>query len=231
MLGELAYFPARKMLIQVLAEKGRERIDIIGNAIFDSRWYVVRNAALILGEIRNTKGLLYLKKALEHFDDRVRWEAVVAIEKLEDPKALEMLAPLLSDDAERIRRKVVSVLSSCKYRPALEDIKKAITAPSFKDLDYDEQKELLRALAVIGGEEGLPILERILRRRSLFASGKKDKQKELALLAISAIDSPRAGAILTEVAERKKGALSNLAALVLEKRERASESRGEGKHA
>ncbi len=218
MLGELNYFPARKMVIEALTNKGRQRIDIIGNAIYDSRWYVTRNAALILGEIGNTKGLSYLRKALEHFDERVRWEAVVAIEKLASRLDLEILLPYLTDESERIRHKVIEMLSLNKFKPAFREISGIIESGSFNNLEYEEQRNLLKSLALTGEMDALPTLTKIAKKKNLFSSESIEKKKEAALQAISLIETPEALEFIEYIAKKKKGPLSNLAKLILEKK-------------
>ncbi|MBD3218069.1 MAG: hypothetical protein GF310_07315 [candidate division Zixibacteria bacterium] len=218
MLGELNYFPARKMVIEALANKGRQRIDIIGNAIYDSRWYVIRNAALILGEIGNPKGLSYLRKAMEHFDERVRWEAVAAIEKLASLSDLEILLPHLRDDSQRIRHKIIEMFSTNCFKPAFDRISIIIKSGSFNDMEYEEQRDFLKALALTGEKDALPILKKMVKKINLFSSESVEKKKEAALHAISLIEIPEAWEFIEYTAKKKKGSLGNLAKLILEKK-------------
>jgi len=230
MLGELNYFPARKMLIQALVNKGRERVDVIGNAVYDSRWYVIRNAILILGEIRSAKAISYLKKPLEHFDERVRWEAIVALEKIDNPKGFEHLIPLLFDESDRIRDKVVELFSSSSYEPAFKPISGMVSANDFVHFDIEEQRNIILAMAGTGGKEAIPLLKKIIKKRRLFGSEKFEKQKEAAILALSHLDSEKALGFLQKLAKRNRGAAAKYARLVLEKMEwreiRESEDEG-----
>ncbi|NIP41452.1 MAG: HEAT repeat domain-containing protein [candidate division Zixibacteria bacterium] len=220
MLGELNNFPARKMVIEALINKGRDRIDIIGNAIHDSRWYVVRNAVLILGEIGNKKGLSYMSKALEHFDERVRWEAVVAVEKLASKPDLKILIPYLKDESERIRHKVIEIFSQNRFSPAFEGLQAIVKSSQFNGMGFEEQKNLLKAIAYTGKEAALPVLKKIIKKRSLFSSGASQKKKEAAILATSLIEAEEAWKVIEEAARKKKGPMANLAQLILEKKGR-----------
>jgi hypothetical protein len=216
MLGELEYFPARRMVIKALVNKGRQRIDIIGNAIYDSRWYVIRNAALILGEIKDRRTLTYLSKALEHFDERVRWEALVAFEKTAKRDDLEVIVPMVDDESDRVRHKVIELLSLNRYQPAFDQIRGILSSGTFDDLEMDEQKALIKALAKTGGDEAIPILKKILKKLNLFASDKKQKKKETAILALASIQSEKAISLLENVA-RKNNAAGKFAKLIVTK--------------
>ncbi len=230
MLGELNYFPTRKMLIQALVNKGRERIDVIGNAVYDSRWYVIRNAVLILGEIRSAKAISYLKKPLEHFDERVRWEAIVSLEKIDHPSGFEHLIPLLFDESDRIRDKVIELFSLNSYGPAFQPLSGIVAANDFINFDIEERKNIILALASTGGEKAIPLLKKIIKKWSLFGSEKFEKQKEAAILALSRIDSEKALEFLQKLAKKSRGATARYAQLVLEKLERREvrESEDEG---
>jgi hypothetical protein len=229
MLGELNYFPARKMLIQALVNKGRERIDVIGNAVYDSRWYVIRNCVLILGEIRSARAITYLKKPLEHFDERVRWEALIAIEKIDSPKGFEHLIPLLFDESDRIRDKVIELFASNSYGPAFKALSGMVSANDFVHFDIDEQKNIILAMGLSGGEEAIPLLKKIIRKRRLFGAEKFERQKEAAILALFHIGSQTAVEFLGKLAKKKRGAVARYAHLALEKLERrqAGESEDE----
>ena len=51
MLGKLVSKAARLMVCDYLARHGRANSTIIGGAVRDKRWYVARNAVMILGRI------------------------------------------------------------------------------------------------------------------------------------------------------------------------------------
>jgi len=227
MLGELEYFPARKMLIQAIVNKGRERIDIIGNAIFDSRWYVVRNAALILGEIGNRRALSHLKKPLEHFDERVRWEAVVAIEKIALESGYEMLMPLLNDESDRVRRKVIQVVGNNQIAAALDNLESLIFSKDFNNLGGDEQKEYISALALCGGDQAISLLRKLALKKSLFFADKYEVQNEAAVTALSLIDSQEVRDVLEMIVRKRKGSVSMLAKLLLEKKDKVVNQKAE----
>ena len=227
MLGELEFFPARKMVIRAIVNKGTQRIDLVGNAIFDSRWYVVRNAALILGEIGGRRSLAHLKKALEHFDERVRWEAVVAIEKIGLEEGYNMLLPLLTDESDRVRRKVIQVIGHNRISAAYDDLKNLICGKNFNNLPGEEQKEYICALALCGGETAVEPLTKLALKRHLLFSDRFEVQNEAAVTALGLLDLPVVLEMLEKIAHKKKGSVGVLAKLQLDKKQKAIQAKNE----
>lgn len=216
MLGELEYFPARRMVIKALVNKGSDRLDVIGNAVFDSRWYVIRNAILILGEIGKLEGLAYFKKPSEHSDPRVRWEVVAAVEKIDSPKGLEYLLSMLYDPEDHIRRKVIDLVTIECYEPAFPIISRIIDSADFDVFEEDERKALIVALASTGKELAVEQLARIAKKWTLFSKDKYEPLKKAAILALSKIGNPEALITIEKIAS-KKSELGVYARLVLEK--------------
>ena len=171
-----------------------------------------------MGEIGESKALPYLKKPVEHFDERVRWETLVAIEKIGDRKGYEYLIPLLQDESHRIRRKTRELFSLHGFSQAFHAFDTMVFSSDFINLEPEEQKEIILALARTGGNDAILVLKRIIKKRSFWSSEKTEKQKEAAVLALAQIDSEEALKIVQKVAQKKKGAISAYARLVLEKK-------------
>ena len=71
-LGELEEYQARRAVCTVLAELGKDQIDLIARGLDDERWYVVRNVVMVMGEIGSSWFINYLKRKIRHSDYRVR---------------------------------------------------------------------------------------------------------------------------------------------------------------
>jgi len=211
MLGELSFFPARKTVCELLEVKGRQRPDIIAASIYDSRWYVVRNTAIILGEIGTESSVTPLKKAAEHDDERVRWEASQSLIRLDSTIARRALMPRLYDESDRIRRVVVQHFQRVGFRDAYPTIKEIIDAGGFKDKEPPEQKDFLDAYGAIGGSEALKDLKKMARKWTPFGGESTKILKEMAVLAIGMQDSEDAVALLSSWARKSGSDLGNWA--------------------
>lgn len=76
----------------------------------DSRWYVVRNAAGLMGESRDAEMVTELGKVLRHHDQRVRIAAVVALGQIGGPQALARLESVLFDPSIEVRNRALAIV-------------------------------------------------------------------------------------------------------------------------
>ncbi len=190
MLGELEHFASRKAVCEILESKGRQRPEIIAGSIFDSRWYVVRNTAIILGEIGTDSSVAPLKKACEHEDERVRSEAVDSLAKIGTEKANDAIRGRLYDESGKVRRIAVQHIGKSGYRPALEDLAQIVASRDFWDLNATEQKEFLHAYASLGGTYTIEPLTQMITKWTPFGGEPARVLKELAVGALSLIGDP-----------------------------------------
>ncbi|HEU4436459.1 MAG TPA: HEAT repeat domain-containing protein, partial [candidate division Zixibacteria bacterium] len=119
MLGDLESFTFRRAVCEALETKGSEVLDIVGNAVFDKRWFVVRNVTAVLGKIGGERALDYLKKPLAHPDNRVKKEALSALARIGTPKAYLLLAEALMEKDEKIRIMALQLLARCTTKELL----------------------------------------------------------------------------------------------------------------
>lgn len=186
MLGELESFPARKMICSVLENVGEKNIDLLGKGVYDRRWYVVRNIVGILGRIGSSHAIPYLKRTVNHQDIRVRKETLDALSQIEGKEVTEVLLKAIEDTEERLRIQVIQLLAFRADPKALEHISIFLQRKDFKERSYAEKEALLQTWAKIGGDEAIPLLRKLVLKRAFF---KKEKQKEISLLALKAVAS------------------------------------------
>jgi HEAT repeat protein len=184
MLGDLESFELRQMVCDALEERGTEVLDIVGNAVFDKRWFVVRNVTAVLGKIGGERALDYLKKPLAHPDGRVKKEALASLAKIGTPKAYLLLAEALHDADEKIRIMALAYLAHCNLKELLAPLAQGMAGKDFPKKSNDEKKAWFTAAAKTGQEEAvLPLVNKI-KRFSFF--GRKALQTE-KLLAVEAL--------------------------------------------
>jgi hypothetical protein len=224
MLGELKYFPSRKLVCDLLKAKGRKKPEIIAGAIYDSRWYVVRNTAIVLGEIGTDKCIQPLKKASEHEDERVRWEAVSALCKIDTDASRGALVGRLSDDSERVRLLAIRHLSEKAYEPAYEAVETIVNCREFEVLPPPEQKELLKALASTGGDKSIEYLKKLATRRNLLRSETIRQLKEMAVNALAQLEGEQVDRLLENWMSKRRGDLRIWASRALTRRQRTRNS-------
>jgi hypothetical protein len=128
-------------------------------ALADARWFVVRNAALLLGEIDASGAEGALATALSHDDARVRAAVAGALLKRRTPAALTALQKAVRDGSAQVRLLAArAYLLSADARPSPAPLIAAL------DRETDEQvvREQIAAMGRLGSPDAIQRLVRIL---------------------------------------------------------------------
>ena len=198
MLGELSQYPARKMVCDLLVKKGFEKIDILGSAVYDSRWYVARNVVWVLGEMKTLQAVPFLTKAAKHNEPRVKTEVIKALGKLGGDKAAGVLQTMLRDESEKIRLYAARELGQNHSRAACQGLTDVVREKDFPDSPPAEMRQILEALVTCGSEESLAVCAEILSKTALFNKARLHRFQEAIIAALAY--SPRQQA--TEMLDR-----------------------------
>lgn len=203
-LGDLEHFATRSMMCDTLAERGAERIDTIGNGVFDKRWYVVRNIVVILGNIGGPRALYFLEKAVKHSDERVRREVIEALVRMDPSSSSHILRVALLDKNPELRIVAIRALSTRSDDETAAVVRTRITGSSFKKLEPTEQKELLGALARIQGDEAIPVFRKLIGGFGWFDHAGKIRLKTMATVAMAEGEGPELMAYLDRLTVDKQ---------------------------
>src|SRR5207302_9198795 len=109
----------RAQVCDLLVRLGGEHVDEIGAFVADTRWYLVRNIASVLGRIRAPQGVAYLAQVVHHVDSRVRMQTLHALVGLGTDDAQALIGEFLNDPDERIRLKALKLLDARGMEAAL----------------------------------------------------------------------------------------------------------------
>jgi len=156
----------RKVLIGVLGDAASADPEPVIAALEDSRWYVVRNLAIVLRTSGSDRAAPELARLTRHDDHRVRVEALRGLAMIA-PGAVSDIGERLADDHETVRRTAIGVLG---VRPGPEAEALLIDALDGR-LTVDEKVDLLRHLGERGTPKSTDTLEKISRRRFALTSG------------------------------------------------------------
>ena len=156
----------RKVLIGVLGDAAGVDPEPVISALDDSRWYVVRNLAIVLRNSGSDRAAPELARLTRHDDHRVRVEALRGLAMIA-PGAVADIGERLADDHETVRRAAIGVLA---VRPGPEAETMMIDALDGR-LTIDEKTDLLRHLGERGTPESTGVLEKLAKRRFAFTIG------------------------------------------------------------
>lgn len=164
LMGELEHRHHRQALVEYLTERGRDNIPIVSAGVYDKRWFVVRNSAIVLARIGNNQALGHLAKAVGHDDDRVRLAVAIALKDCRDESTLELLGRLAIDTEPRVRKEAIESIIARGNTRAFNTIADILNNEHFVDLDQTDQQVLLNAFSTLGNEHAVPYLVQLITR-------------------------------------------------------------------
>ncbi len=131
----------------------------------DSRWFVARNAADLLGEMQAREAEVPLTDLLKHEDERVRRSATAALMRLGTPRAMQAIQEGLRDPIPQLRMEAAAALVTRK------DVRSASTLLRALDVERDDEVQAAFMVA-LGRLATVESVQRLLRvaepERGLF---------------------------------------------------------------
>jgi HEAT repeat protein len=192
----------RIALIRLLGLTGQEGIAIVRRKLSDERWYVVRNACLVLSELKDPELPVHLAPLLRHREERVQQAAVAAIIKSRAPGCAQVLAGGLLSLRPSVLEPVLDELMFLKDPAAVPALQELATAGNY---NREMNRKAMLVLSAIGGDQAWDALGRIL------ADEKQDRAvRQFALSSFSSNRSETGRQWLYQVAAR--GTMDPLAA-------------------
>ena len=195
-LGELNHSKARRVLCDVISELGKNSVEIIAPFVNDSRWYLVRNVVYILARIGKEQALPSILKGYNHREPRVRREAIQALGLIGSSKAAGTLLKALEDEDSQIRSLAALNLVKVVKKESLPHLLGVVQSKDFYKRDKVEIKAFFDAIGMIGANEAIQPLQKLLEQKSWFESGRKVEIRQGAANALALIGTPEAKSIL-----------------------------------
>ena len=181
----------RNVYHEVLSRLASAR-ESLTQMLTDPRWYVVRRAAELLGEMGGEEAERPLAELLRHGDERVRRAATRALARVESAFTLDALARAAADPSPSVRLEAVAALASRKGARAGSMLAKAIDDETEQEVQY----AILAALGRVATSEAVQKLSKAAEAASgLFAARKNSGLRVAAVFALG--DAHTAGALAT----------------------------------
>jgi HEAT repeat protein len=185
LLTESTERTARRAYIDVLSALGEVALPALRELAGDSRWFVVRNAILLLRE-HGEPEVGHISAALQHDDPRVRKEALLALAHMGVESAGPLVASKLADPDSDVRKSAAmaagAVRSSRVVKPLLERLA--------KEGEDEVVESILLALGQIGDAAAVPAIEK--RSTGGFFQRPHSSVRVAAYRALAAIGTPHA---------------------------------------
>lgn len=218
-LGRLDTARARRRLIDLLAAKGRDQVALFAPYMQDHRWYLVRNVALILGEIGNPAAVELLRPAVRHADVRVRKQVLATMSRLGGAAAMQVLSNALADHDSGLRLWAARALAANGPR-ALPRLAAVLESKEFERRDLSERAMFFEAYAYAGRTEAVAYLRGMLEQKSMLKPRHPEAVRACLCRALGVAGGAEARTVLeklqgdrsTPVREAARAALGTLAA-------------------
>lgn len=194
---------ARRTFMEAMVSMGPAGMAVVESMVEDSRWFVVRNAVAILGEVGGERAIELLTSALAHADSRVRREALLALAKVGagNESAVEdaglLVYGMIEDPDPDVRLAAAMAAGALKVERALRPLIKLLD----EENDSDVVVGILRALGQLGDPGAVQAIEK--RAGTGFFSRPPTDVRIAAYRALHAIGTPHARSLLEAAREDK----------------------------
>jgi hypothetical protein len=183
----------------------------------DPRWYVVRNAVDLLGEMRVGEAEGELIRLLEHKDDRVRTAAASALAKLGSGRT----APGSGDGEGSFAAQRLTAINASTIGRSVDSLIRALD----REDDSRVQMAMLAALGQLGTPQAIEKLVEIARtEKGLLMKKRSTPLRVAAVHALGQVNASGAVAALQSLLRDKEKAVRGAASWVIMGRRRAGGS-------
>jgi HEAT repeat protein len=179
---------------------GKPAVSRLASLVGDSRWFVQRNAARLLGRTGSPEAVPLLQPMLRVSDPRVVREAVSALCAIDDPAAARAIHTVLRAATGPLRRAVIDALVAGRDPRVVPILVHVLRESQPLGRDHEMVLESAKALGTVGGDEGVPALLTLALRRAFFGRRKLRALKEHSVEALERIGGAKAEAALREAA-------------------------------
>jgi HEAT repeat protein len=190
-----------------------EGSDVIASLLNHREWFVVRNAADLVGEMRIAEAVPALTRAAQHDEPRVRRAVGLALAKIATSDTALPLRKLVTDADPQVRIAVVREVGG----RALSGLAMPLVSAASTELDPAVLAEYYRALGRIGTPDAVAALVKAAQESSGLLSRKPVGPRLAAIEALGTAGGGNAVTVLRELAQHRSADVRAAAAAALER--------------
>ena len=184
----------RKALFEVLQEL-KDAVPALKRMLSDSRWFIVRNAADLLGEMVATDAGDDLVALLKHSDERVRRAATNALLKVGTPDAMKGIYEAMYDKSPEVRIQATAAIATKRDGRTSQTLIRAIE----DEEDGEVQVAMIAALGKIATSDAVQKLIKIAEPEGRLFRKKTTVFRVAAAQALGEAKTPAALAALRDL--------------------------------
>ena len=196
----------------VIVGYGQKAVMRLASLVGDTRWFVQRRGARLLGRIGTADAVPLLQPLLRQHEPRVARAAVAALGVIPDPAAARAIHTVLRAATGEVRRAVVEALVAEKDPRVVPMLVRILEESQPLGKDHDVVIETIDALGTVGTDAAVPILVAMAQRRKFFGGRKLRALKAHSVDALARVGTAKSAAALEEAAATGDRTLRKLAA-------------------
>jgi len=212
----------RKQLHEALVRSGPAALPVINEYLSDDRWFVVRNAVALLGDIRSQESLAELALLLQHDEIRVRRETIRALTRIGGKRAIKILLQAAGSKDHELQRQAILSLGAMRATVASSTLMAKLKQKNWSQRGIDLKKDTIRALGEIRDPEAIPELLMIIKKRSWLHRQLNDELRVAAATALGDIAEESTRAALEKATNDKAKTVARAAAQALMQMDKAN---------
>jgi hypothetical protein len=183
--------------------------ELLAPYVIDSRWYVARNAAFVLGQIGGDAVVRLLDLASQHPEIRVRRQVVSSLGGVSVERRTPILLAQLDTRDPQLLATALKMLTRERDPRVAEAILRQIEAPDFESRSEDNQRALFAALGEVADDSAVPALSLLLHKGGWFA--RRTVQRLAAARTLQRLGTPMALAALESALRARSEAVRGAA--------------------
>jgi hypothetical protein len=195
--------PAYVLAREIVRGYGSAAVKPLTAMVDDSRWFVMRNAAVLLGQTRSAEAVTPLSALLRRHDARVLRTAVSALAGIDDPSAARAIQTVLRAATGANRAAVVEALVAERDPRVVPMLVRILAESNPFGADHQTVVDALGAVRELADERAVPPVVSIMRKKRLFPFGRRKARavKTASVDALRAIGTPKAQEALDEASK------------------------------
>ncbi len=158
----------RKRLTSLLGKMGEPLLDLLRETVHSSKWYVVRNAVTLLGDLRLDAGISILAGLTSHPDQRVRRALIRSLAMIGGDKTVPPLYKLTQDPAVALRRPAVKGLGATRSPEAVRPLLAIAQKLDPLGRQTEIRKDAVTALGILGDKGAVTPLKLLAKRPNML---------------------------------------------------------------
>jgi HEAT repeat protein len=179
---------------------GSAAVTRLGSLVADSRWFVQRRGARLLGRLATAEAVPLLQPLVRQADPRVAKEAIAALTAIQDPAAARAIQTVLRAATGDLRTAVIDAMVAGRDPRVVPMLARIIDESDPLGKDHEMVLETAAALGNVGTDAAVAPLVSLANRKKFFGGRKLRALKECSVDALVRVGTPKASAALQQAA-------------------------------